>query len=67
MTVIISQQAESLIKHLKDFDREDFEKWWIELPKITPVGTAYVFQYIDMKEQGVWKDGKFIVPEVKGG
>jgi len=57
--IIISPQAQSLINHLKDFDMKDFEKWWNELPKVTPVGTAFVFQYVDMKEQGGWKDGKF--------
>ena len=46
---------------------DDFEKWWNELPKVTPIGTAFVFQYIEMKENGIWKDGKFIVPEVKSG
>lgn len=66
MTIIISSQAESLIRHLKDFDREDFEKWWKSLPEVTPIGTAYVFQYVDMKQNGVWKDGKFIIPKKEG-
>ena len=61
--ITISSQAQSLIKHIKDFDIEDFEKWWLELPKITPIGTSYVFQYIEMKENGIWKEGKFIIPE----
>ena len=61
--ITISPQANSLIKHIRDFDMDDFEKWWLELPKITPVGTAYIFQYIDMKEQGIWKDGEFIMPK----
>lgn len=56
---MISSQAESVIENIKDFDREDFEKWWNELPKITPVGTNYVIQYLDMKKRGLWKEGKF--------
>ena len=64
--ITISSQANSLIKHIKDFDIEDFEKWWLELPKVTPVGTAFVFQYVDMKENGIWKDGKFQEPKKDG-
>ena len=61
--ITISAQASSLIKYIKDFDIEDFEKWWLELPKVTPIGTAFVFQYVDMKENGIWKDGKFMMPK----
>ena len=66
--MILSNQAESLTKHIKDFDREDFEKWWRELPNATPIGTNYIFQYLDMKDRGLWKDGNFAVPkEVQNG
>lgn len=58
--MILSEQAENLVKHLKEFDRKDFDKWWNELPKITVVGTSYIFQYLDMKEKELWKNGKFI-------
>lgn len=64
--IIISNQAQSLIKHIKSFDMEDFEKWWLELPKITPIGTSYIFQYIDMKENRIWEDGKFQIPKKDG-
>ena len=61
----LSSQAESLVKNLKEFDIEDFRKWWNDLPKVTQVGTSYLFQYIDMKEIGHWKDGKFTIEEIK--
>ena len=45
----LSKQAEDFVKYLKDFNRDDFEKWWNELPTVTSVGTNYIFQYFDMK------------------
>ena len=60
----LSEQAVSLIIHLKEFDIEDFKKWWNELNKVTQVGTGYIFQYVDMKQREEWKDGKFAIPEI---
>ena len=60
-----SEQACSLIIHLKHFDIEDFKKFWEGLPKVTQVGTGYIFQYCDMIERGEWKDGKFTIPDIK--
>ena len=60
----LSEQAVSLVIHLKDFDIEDFKKWWSNLNKVTQIGTGYIFQYVDMKSRGKWKDENFTIPEI---
>lgn len=57
--VLISEQAKTLINNFKDFNEEDFEKFTLELPKITIQGSNSVIQYVEMKNRGLWNDGKF--------
>ena len=58
--MIISEQARTIIKNMQGFDEKDFEKFALELPKVTVQGTNNIVQYLEMKERGLWKDGKFI-------
>lgn len=64
---ILSEQAKGLVKNLKEFDKEDFDNWYSKLHEVTIVGTTIIFQYLEMKERGMWKEGEFVVPEQKGG
>ena len=60
---ILSEQAEMVSKSIKGFDKEDFDKFYAELHKVTIVGATVLIQYLDMISKGAWKDGKFIMPE----
>lgn len=60
---VLSEQANGLVKNLKEFDKEDFDKFYAKLHEVTIVGTNIVFQYIEMKERGLWKEGNFIMPK----
>ena len=58
---VLSSQAEGLAKNLKEFDKQDFDRFYSKLHEVTIVGTNIVFQYIEMKERGLWKDGEFVI------
>ena len=60
----LSPQAISLAVNLKEIDMVDFRKWWEHLSEVTQVGTAYLFQYLDMKQRGEWKDGEFNIQKI---
>ena len=60
---ILSEQAQGLADNLKEFDKEDFDRWYSKLHEVTIVGTNILFQYTEMKQKGMWKDGKFIIPK----
>ena len=61
--VNLSEQASVLAKNIKGLDMKDFELWWNALPSVVIIGSDKFVQYLDMKEKGMWKDGKFVVPE----
>jgi len=48
MKLNYSQQAEIMIKALKDFDRADFEAWYFAN---LPVGSTNLLEYILFKEK----------------
>lgn len=48
MKLNYSQQAEILIKELKNFDRADFEAWYIAN---LSVGNRTIFEYIIFKQK----------------
>ena len=60
---VLSEQANGLAKNLKDFDKGDFDKFYAKLHEVTIVGTNILFQYIDMKERGLWEKGEFKIPK----
>lgn len=62
---ILSEQAKGLADNLKEFDQKDFDDFYSKLNEVTIVGVNTIFQYLEMKDKGMWKDGKFVVP--KGG
>lgn len=64
---MMSEQANNIVKNLKEFDLNDFEKFWLNLAKVTPAGAHHIIQYLDMKERGIWKDGEFQEPKKDGG
>ena len=55
---MMSKQASGFSKLLKDFDEEDFKKWWSAYPTFTKAGTNYLLMYVRMKDEGTWKDGR---------
>jgi hypothetical protein len=44
MKIIYSEQAKVLMENMPDFDKESFEKWWVEQQK--NVGSNNVLQFL---------------------
>lgn len=56
MKLNYSEQANILIKALKDFDRADFEAWYLAH---LPIGNKTIFDYLLFKDTEAKKHGNF--------
>ena len=59
MELKYSEEAKILIDNLKDFDKQDFENWFIEN---LSVGSRNIFEYIFEKEKN---KQKIIIPKIE--
>ena len=60
---VLSNQAKMLANNIKDFDIEDFNNWYSQIHQIKIVGSAEIISYVELKQNGIWKDGKLVIKD----
>ena len=55
MEIQYSGQAKGLIKHLKDFDQEDFERWYKE-EYMAVVGGGQILEYLRQRDRKEYEE-----------